>query len=118
MKSLRNVTLRWGISISVAVGTLTAIGANHLRKMTLAPHELHEGDAPPPIIWEPSALPSSINMESAEERHLRVVVMAKGLEQPWSLAFLPDGSMLITERSGRLRIVHDGKLASSPVAGM
>jgi glucose/arabinose dehydrogenase len=118
MKVLRILALRWGICISVAVATLTAIGAQHFRKATLAPHELHEGDAPPPIIWEPPVLPSTINVESAEERHLRVVVMAKGLEQPWSLAFLPDGSMLITERSGRLRIVHDGKLASAPIVGV
>ena len=86
------------------VGALSIIGAQHLRKATLAPHELHEGDAPPPIVWEPPSLPDSMHLESAEERQLRVVVMAKGLEQPWSLAFLPDGAMLVTERSGRLRI--------------
>jgi glucose/arabinose dehydrogenase len=41
---------------------------------------------------------------------LTVVTVAKGLEHPWSLAFLPDGRMLVTERPGRLRIVaKDGK---------
>ena len=116
MKILTHTALRWAIGITVAVAALTSIGAEHFPKMTLAPHELYEGDAPPPILWEPPALPNSINLESAEERHLRVVVVARGLEQPWSLAFLPDGSMLITERSGRLRIVRDGKLAPTPVA--
>jgi len=72
-------------------------GAQQLRKQTLAPHELNNSDAPPPILWETPALPDgSVNFESAEERHLRVVVVTKGLQQPWSVAFLPDGAMLVT----------------------
>lgn len=48
----------------------------------------------------------------------RVTAVAQGLEFPWSLAFLPDGRMLVTERPGRLRIVAaDGRL-SAPVAGV
>lgn len=43
--------------------------------------------------------------------------MVKGLDHPWALAFLPDGDMLITERTGRLRIVRDGKLVKEPIAG-
>jgi aldose sugar dehydrogenase len=47
-----------------------------------------------------------------------VGTVAKGLENPWSLAFLPDGRMLVTERPGRLRLVgRDGKL-SEPLAGV
>jgi glucose/arabinose dehydrogenase len=46
------------------------------------------------------------------------VVPTKGLSYPYALAFLPDGSMLITERAGRLRIVRDGVLDPQPVAGM
>ena len=47
-----------------------------------------------------------------------VVTVAEGLENPWALAFLPNGKMLITERPGRLRIRSaDGKL-SEPVAGL
>src|SRR3990172_4528311 len=49
---------------------------------------------------------------------VRVETVARGLEHPWALAFLPDGRMLVTERPGRLRIVgRDGRL-SEPLAGV
>jgi len=49
---------------------------------------------------------------------LRPVTVAKGLEHPWSLAFLPDGRLLVTERPGRMRIVSvDGGLGN-PLAGL
>lgn len=48
----------------------------------------------------------------------RVVTVADGLEVPWSMAWLPNGDMLITERPGRLRIVRDGKLLPEAVPGV
>lgn len=48
----------------------------------------------------------------------RVVTVADGLEHPWSIAFLPGGDMLVTERPGRLRIVRQGKLLPDPVPGL
>ena len=48
----------------------------------------------------------------------RLEVVARGLEHPWSVAFLPGGDMLVTERAGRLRVIHDGKLTDKPVDGM
>ena len=48
----------------------------------------------------------------------RVVTVVDGLVQPWSIAFLPNGDMLITERPGRLRIVRQGKLIPQPVEGV
>jgi glucose/arabinose dehydrogenase len=48
---------------------------------------------------------------------IRVSVLTAGLENPWSLEFLPDASILITERNGRLRHFKDGKL-SDPIAGL
>ncbi|MFB3111666.1 MAG: PQQ-dependent sugar dehydrogenase, partial [Gemmatimonadales bacterium] len=48
----------------------------------------------------------------------RVVPVAEGLEHPWSIAFLPNGDMLITERPGRLRIVRHGTLLPDPVPGV
>jgi glucose/arabinose dehydrogenase len=54
-----------------------------------------------------------------EDYAVRVVTLVQGLEHPWSLAFLPDGRMLVTERPGRLRIVGaDGKLDPNPVWGL
>jgi len=48
----------------------------------------------------------------------RVVPVADGFVVPWSVAFLPDGDMLVTERPGRLRIVRDGMLLPDPVPGI
>ncbi len=48
---------------------------------------------------------------------LRAVPVAKGLVNPWSMAFLPNGDMLVTERPGRLRIVRKGTLDPEPIAG-
>ncbi len=49
---------------------------------------------------------------------IRVDEVAGGLERPWSIAFLPDGRMLVTERPGRLRIVTAAGALSAPVAGV
>ena len=48
----------------------------------------------------------------------RVVTVAEGLINPWSMAFLPGGDMLVTERPGRLRIIRNGRLLAEPVAGL
>jgi glucose/arabinose dehydrogenase len=54
----------------------------------------------------------------AQRGPIRVVTVARGLEHPWSLAFLPDGRMLVTERPGRVRIVtRDGEV-SPPLTGV
>ena len=56
---------------------------------------------------------------NSEKQSFRVATLLTGLENPWSVAFLPDGRMLITERAGRLRIVsQDFKLESKPIDGL
>ena len=48
----------------------------------------------------------------------RVTTVVEGLVQPWSIAFLPSGDMLVTERPGRLRIIRQGKLLPQAVEGV
>src|SRR5262245_35866630 len=52
------------------------------------------------------------------ETKVDVTTVARGLEHPWSLAFLPDGRMLVTERPGRLRYVAEGGALAGPIAGV
>ena len=61
------------------------------------------------------ALPMTI---ATSVQRIRVSAVALGLVNPWSLVFLPDGDMLVTERPGRLRIVRKGVLDPTPVAGV
>lgn len=67
-----------------------------------APGQTQTTRAPPPA----TAVPA------------RVDTVAKGLEHPWALQFLPEGRMLVTERPGRLRIVSPDGVLSSPLAGV
>jgi aldose sugar dehydrogenase len=55
---------------------------------------------------------------AASAAEYRLVTVAAGLDHPWSVAFLPDGRMLVTERAGALRIVQDGRLRGDPVTGV
>ena len=48
----------------------------------------------------------------------RVVTLTQDLEQPWGMAFLPDGRLLITERPGRLRVFANGRLERAPIGGL
>jgi glucose/arabinose dehydrogenase len=54
----------------------------------------------------------------SELHDFRLVRLVEGLEQPWSVAFLPDGRMLVTEKAGRLRVVENGRLLPQPVGGL
>src|ERR1043165_7635639 len=74
--------------------------------------------SPPPITWPSPALPDGPIILDTGVQHQIFLYVTKGLNQPWSMAFLPDGGILITERGGKLRIVRNGVLDPKPVAGL
>ena len=74
--------------------------------------------APPGINWPSPPLPDGPILEDTGIVHQLRIVPTKGFNQPWSMAFLPDGAILITERPGCLRIVRNGVLDPKHVAGL
>jgi glucose/arabinose dehydrogenase len=64
------------------------------------------------------------DFDTAEQHRVRVTVVARGLNHPFSVALLPEGSALVSERGGALRIVGNaagpgaGRLQAEPVAGL
>jgi glucose/arabinose dehydrogenase len=69
---------------------------------------------PATLVWAGEAL-----RVSSEKYDFNVVRLVDGLQNPWSIAWLPDGRMLVTERPGRLRIVGtDFRLDPRPVEGL
>jgi len=87
--------LAGGLAATSAVAALTGTGAGT--------------DRSPPPAPRPAKVVSS---------GYKVAEIAKGLDHPWSMAFLPDGSMLVTERAGRLRLIKNGSLQVEPIAGV
>ena len=57
-------------------------------------------------------------IHKSAQHDFRVVTVAEGLLNPWSMAFLPGGDILVAERPGRLRIIRGGKLLPDPVPGL
>ncbi len=56
--------------------------------------------------------------DTAEQHKIRVSVLAKGFAHPWALALLPDGSILVTERDGGVKLVSNGRPTPTPVVGV
>jgi glucose/arabinose dehydrogenase len=75
---------------------------------------------PPPGGFQrlnPLPFPDAAQVVDSSGMQLRVVPAVKGLATPWSLAFLPNGDMLVTEKGGALRIVRGGTLDPAPIPG-
>lgn len=64
------------------------------------------------------ALAPAQDVQRSSLHDYRVVPVVTGLENPWAIAFLPGGDMLVTERPGRLRIVRNGRLLPDAVPGV
>lgn len=71
------------------------------------------------FVENPVFVPSPDGYEiSSMKQRFRIDVLAGGLDVPWGLAHLPDGRILVTERSGALRIVENGNLLEASVIGI
>ena len=88
---------------------LTAVGCSVLEESTSASNTTASTSSDSPVL-------SDRNVATAS--NFRTTTITEGLERPWGMAWLPDGSILITERPGRLRIVRNGELDLESVAGV
>ena len=114
------VAKRSPIGIIAALPALAFAQSPELPPLDAATIPATTSTIPPGVAWASPELgdgPFLIESAVSDHRELRVVVVAR-LQQPWSLAFLPDGAMLVTERAGRLRIIRDGVLDPEPIAGI
>lgn len=85
----------------------------------LATDAVAQNAAPQPAPFAPSEpLGSGPWVLDTDKERIRVSVVTKGLDHPWAMAILPDGGILLTERSGRLRVVREGRLDPVAIAGL
>lgn len=101
------ITASTSVVVLVVVGGVAVIAQNAV-------------DSRPPSA--PDQKPAFAGQTDAPERKANVafdvVTVAEGLVNPWGLAFLPDGRMLVSEKPGRLRVVTPDGTLSEPVAGL
>lgn len=74
--------------------------------------------APEPAMQPQATVGAEPQRYASERGHYTVTELIANLEHPWALAFLPDGTMLITERPGRLRRIGSNGEVSAPIAGL
>ncbi|WP_310483116.1 PQQ-dependent sugar dehydrogenase [Chamaesiphon sp. VAR_48_metabat_403] len=102
---------------SLACGLWLAIGA------CASDRQASSAINTPPQVAPVSKLPEAKLARSqaftpTDLKSFKVETVTEGLEVPWSIEFLPDRSILVTERPGRLRIIRGGKLDPKPIAGL
>ena len=96
--------------MNMRLATVAAIAA--IPGLPVVSHAQPIGVPPRPLADAPFVI------DTAEQGPVRVTPM-KGLELPWDMVFLPNGNILVTERTGmRLRIVRDFVLDPAPVGGL
>jgi glucose/arabinose dehydrogenase len=122
---MRRVTSRATLSLGAAAIVVAAAGVFAQQAQQAPPAGGRQGGPTPqsgrganpfPRV-APLPFPDAPQTVETAGSKVRVVPMLKGLATPWSLAFLPNGDMLITEKGGKLRIARGGTLDPEPVAG-
>ncbi len=93
---------RWSMAVRVAAVSVLWVAVGRAQQGSL--------DRTPP-------LPNPLPIMGTSEQRVRAVAL-KGLQFPWAMAFLPDGDILVTERPGRLRRVHNFTLDPQPISGI
>ena len=93
---MRTMTVYMRIAGAAALIALSAV-PNLAQQTATAPNQVG------PVVFNVGA-----------KQRIRVVEIASGLFHPWSFVFLPDGTMLVAERNGALRVIRDGKLVAEP----
>ena len=98
---------------------VVALGAVLAAQQPAAPEARQANAAPvtPAALRNSPTMPALPQVFDTAVQKIRVSAVATGLVNPWSVAFLPGGDILVTERAGRLRIVRNGVLAPTPIAG-
>jgi len=103
--------------IAVTALMLLAAAAGYGQQKVPFDDKFHIPVAPTGLAHRP--LPKlPMEFDTAEGMRIRVVAVTRSLEFPISLAFLPDGGILVPERFGQLRIIRNGVLDPAPVAGV
>ena len=97
----------------VATALLVGLSSHLLEAQQRAPEPFAADGIPAVSLPDPP-----VEYGTAEGQGLRVSVVARGLTYPWGLAFLPDGSALVTERLGAVRVIKEGALDSNPLSGV
>jgi glucose/arabinose dehydrogenase len=64
------------------------------------------------------ALAAGATPAVAAEPEFKIVTVAEGLRDPWAIAVLPGGDVLVTEKAGQLRLIRNGVLQQEPVPGV
>src|SRR5262245_33202777 len=101
------------------VGILTAAAAAQQAQQRPQPSQPAQPSQGPVIgLPVPPLGAGPFEFQAAEQQKIRVSVVTRGLSHPWSVVFLPDGSMLVTERPGRVRVIRNGVLDPTPIAGV
>jgi aldose sugar dehydrogenase len=105
--------MKWrllGIALVALVGSQVGFGQQKVEMRNGIP-------VAPTGLWGKKLPTTPMVYDTAEGQKIRVAVVTKAMAFPWSIVFLPNGDMLVTEREGRLRLIHNGVLDPKPIAG-